>query len=261
MKPSAVATALLFAAASLLGGVTYEFRMVTAGAQGMTISGKVAADGLNLRMEVDEGDGRVFKDDSIVISRDGGKTLLVFDPASKTYFQLALDELTHGAAEALKSDIVKVTFDPPKASVHDAGDGEKIEGFPTRKMIVDASIVMHIDAMGQKLDSPIIMHSENWGTDKIDPSASNLFQMSNPRTGIEAFDRMMDAQAAAFVGRFPLKQVTTMRVQEGGREMVTTTTATVTKVKQKAIDAAAFADPKGYRKVDDPLKALTNRAK
>ena len=220
-----LAVTLMFIAASAFGGVTYQFRMVTAGAQGMTISGKVTADGPNIRMAVDQGDGRVFRDDSIVISRDGGKTLLVFDPAARTYFELTLDEMTHAAAAALESPIAKVTFDTPKASVHDAGDGGKIEGFPTRKMIADVSIVMHIDAMGQKLDSPIVMHSESWGTDKIDPSARNLFQLSNPRTGIEAFDKMMDVQAAAFIGRFPLKQVTTMRVKQDGREMVTTTTA------------------------------------
>ena len=261
MKSVAIVAIILFAAASVLGGVTYEFRMVTVGAQGMTISGKVAAEGLNLRMEVDQGDGRVFKDDSIILSRDGGKTLLVFDPSAKTYFQLTLEEMTRGAAAALESSLATVTFDPPKASVHDAGDGEKIEGFPTRKMIVDASIVMRIEAMGQTLASPIILHSENWGTDKIDASARNLFQLSNPRTGIEAFDKLMDAQAAAFAGRFPLKQITTMRVTQDGRDMVTTTTATVTKIKQKAIDSAAFADPVGYRKVDDPLKALMKRAR
>lgn len=252
---------LMFIAISAFGGVTYDFRMVTIGAQRMTISGKVASDGPNLRMEVDQGDGRVFRDDSIVISRDGGKTLLVFDPSARTYFQITLEELTRGAAEALDSPIAKVTFDPPKASVHDAGDGEPIEGFPTRKMIVDASIVMRIDVMGQKLASPMVLHSENWGTDKIDPSARNLFQLSNPRTGIEAFDKMMDAQSAAFVGRFPLKQITTVRITQDGREMVTTSTATVTKIKQAKIDAARFADPKGYKKVDDPLKALMNRAR
>jgi hypothetical protein len=143
--------------------------------------------------------------------------------------------------------------------VHDAGDGGKIEGFPTRKMIVDASIVMRIDLMGQKLASSIALHSENWGTDRIDPSARNLFQMSSPRTGIEAFDKLMDAQSAAFAGRFPLKQITTMRVTQDGREMVTTSTATVTKIKQKAIDAKVFADPKGYKKVDSPLEALKKR--
>jgi hypothetical protein len=233
--------------------------MVTTGAQGMTISGRVAADGPNLRMEVDRGDGRVFKDDSIVISRDGGKTLLVFDPSARTYFAIALEEMTRGAAEALQSPFATVTFDPPKASVHDAGDAAPIEGFPTRKMIVDASIVMRIDAMGQKLASKIVLHSENWGTDRIDPGIRNLFQMNNPRTGIEAFDKLMDAQAAASVGRFPLKQVTTLRVTQSGREIVTTSTATVTKIRQMNIDAGRFADPKGYKKVDSPLEVLRNR--
>jgi len=247
------------AAASAFGGVTYDFRMVTTGVQPMTIAGNVVSDGPRLRMEVDRGDGMIFKDDSVVISRDGGKTLLVFHPPSKTFFQLPMDDVMGGAIKALQSPLLDVKFDAPKVSVHDFGDGGAIEGLPTRKMSMDATINMTIDALGQKMTSSMIMHSETWSTDRIDRAHRNLFQLSSPRTGIEAFDKVMDAQAASFIGRFPLKQVSTMRTSQNGREQVTTTTTTVTNIRDKAADAALFADPTGYREVENPIDAMKKR--
>src|SRR5262245_26795213 len=262
MKRLSVLTpALLFAAASAFAGVTYDFLMVSTGAQEMTISGSVQADGPNFRMSIERGDGMVFKDGSILTSHDGGKTVAVFNPPTKTYFEIAMEDLTRGAADALNNNpLVKVTFDAPKVSTHDFGDGGAIEGLPTRKMSLDATVNINVDAMGQKLTSSMTLHSENWSTDKVDPAARNLFQMSSPRTGIEALDKVMDAQAASFLGRFPLKQVSTVRLTENGREMVTNTTATVTNLKQKAMDASAFADPAGYKKADSRLDEMTKRA-
>jgi hypothetical protein len=262
-RRSLIAALCLAAVANAFAGVTYDFRMHTTGTQEMTISGSVLSDGQRLRMEVDRGDGRVFRDGAIVLSRDGGKSLLVFHPPSKTYFEMQMDDMTKVAASALKSPLLEVTFDAPKASLHDHGDGGAIEGLPTRKMSMDATINIKIDGgIGQPLTSSLIMHSDNWSTDKIDPAARNLFVMSNPRTGIEALDKVMDAQAAAFIGRFPLKQVTSVRFKSSaGPEQVSTTTATVTKVRQRAIDAKVFEDPKGYRKVENPIEALTKRSR
>src|SRR5438874_306055 len=75
----------LFAAASSFAGVTYDFRSETTGMQESTVDGNVAVEGPNLRMTVARGDGMMFKNGSTMISRDGGKTLAVYDPAAKTY--------------------------------------------------------------------------------------------------------------------------------------------------------------------------------
>ena len=227
----------------------------------MTIAGNVVSDGMRLRMEVDRGDGIMFRDGSTILSRDGGKTLLVFHPPSKTFFRLAMDDFIRGAASALESSLLDVTIEAPKVSVHDFGDGGPIEGLPTRKMSMDATINMSIGGFGQKVSSSLVMHSETWSTDKIDPAHRDLFKLSSPRTGIEAFDKVMAAQAASYIGRFTLKQVSTLRSEFNGREQVTTTTTTVTNVRTKAVDAALFDDPKGYREVENPLEAMKKRAR
>ncbi len=262
-RRSLIAGFVFVVAANGFAGVTYDFRMRTTGMQEMTISGSVESDGPRLRMQVDRGDRWVFRGGSIIVSRDGGKTLRVFHPGSKTFFQIKMDDFTRGATDALKSPLIDVTFDAPKVSVHDHGDGGTIEGFPTRRMSMDATINVRIDGgIGRPLTSSIVMHSDNWSTDKIDPSARNLFVMSNPRTGIEALDKVMDAQAAAFIGRFPLKQVATTRIKHSAAgEQVTTTTSTVTKVRAAKIDPKRFEDPTGYREVENPIDAMKKRAR
>src|SRR5947199_4831626 len=95
--------ALLLAAAPLFGGTTYDFHSETTGMQQISIDGNVAVDGANARMNVTRGDGMLFKDGSIVLSRDGGKTIDIFDPASKTYFELTVDQMTAGIAGTMKN--------------------------------------------------------------------------------------------------------------------------------------------------------------
>jgi hypothetical protein len=250
---------LFIVAVPLFAGVTYDFRSETAGLQQMTLDGSVAVDGRNLKMTITNGDGMMFKSGSMVLSHNGGKTLSVFDPSSKSYYDLSVDAMMAGVADALKSAMVKLSFDNPKVTVKDAGDGGTLEGFPTHKMLLDASITLNIDAMGQTMSSKLTMHSESWTTDKVDPSAINIFQQRGALTGIEGLDKLIEAQSAPFSGRFPLKQVTTVHIEQNGHDLATTTTATVSNVKQKPLDAAIFAAPAGYARVENPMKKPSAR--
>src|SRR5947207_10088000 len=135
------AVAFLFVALSAFAGVTYDFRSETTGVQPMSLRGTIATEGPLLRMTVISGDGMMFKSGSVVMSNDGGKHLTVFDSSSKTYYQLPMAELLSGAADAITSNpMLQVTFGQPKVFTRDAGDGGKLEGYPTRKTVVDASI-------------------------------------------------------------------------------------------------------------------------
>jgi len=256
---SALTAAFLLAAASSFGGITYDFHSDTTGLQQMTIDGSVAAQGPNVRMSVSRGDGMLFKDGSIVLSRDNGKTLEVFDPAGKTYYEIPVSAMMANMAATLQSAGIKVSFVNPSVRAADAGDGGAIEGFPTRKSLVDATIDINIDAMGQTVTSKMSMHSESWTTDKLGTTALNVFQERNLLTGIDALDKLIAAQSSALNGRFPLKQATTVHVVANGQDVTTTTTATVSNVKQQPLDASMFAPPQGYSRVDNPLERMTKR--
>ena len=248
-----------FVAASSFAGVTYDFHSETTGLQQMTVDGNVAVEGPNVKMLVSRGDGMMFKDGATLLSRDGGKTLAVYDPSAKTFFEIGFDDMTASLAGVLKNAMVKISFDNPAVNLKDAGDGGTLEGYPTAKSLLDATIDINIDAMGQTITSKMSLHTESWTTDKLGATALNIFQQRNVRTGIDALDNLIAAQSASLKGRFPLKQVTTVHLVQNGNDIATTTTATVSNIKQRAIDAAAFAAPVGYSRVDNPLEAMKRR--
>jgi hypothetical protein len=247
---------------SAFAGLTYKAQSSTSGMQNMTIVGTVTVDGSHMRMDVAKGDNLMFRDNAIVLSNDGGRTMSIYDPVAKTYFDLRIQDLLGNTSTMLKSlgDMVKFSFDNPQVSVRDGGDGGTIEGFSTHKYVLDASYDMNIDAMGQKVSTHMTMNTETWATEQLSSEMTTFLQMRGIRTGIEGIDKLIVAQSTNVRG-FPLKQVSTVHVSQGGNDMVMTTTSTVTEVVKKNVDPSNFAAPAGYAKVDDPITKMIKAMK
>jgi outer membrane lipoprotein-sorting protein len=254
---------LLFTvSSSAFAGLTYKTQSSTTGMQNINIVGTVSVEGSHMRLDVAKGDNMMFKDNAVVLSNNGGKTLSVYDPAARTYFDLQLQDLIGNTSAMLRNlgDMVKFSFDNPQVSVRDAGDGGSIEGFPTHKYVLDASYDMNIDAMGQKLTTHMTMNTETWTTEQLSSEMTNFLQMRGIRTGIEGIDKLIEAQSTNMHG-FPLKQISTVHISQGGNDMTMTTTSSVTDVVKKTIDASNFAAPAGYTKVDDPITKMIKAMK
>jgi hypothetical protein len=252
---------LLTIASTGVAGITYKAQSNTTGIREISIAGSVAVDGSRMRMDVTKGDEMIFKDNSVVLSTDGGKTMEVFDPSAKTFYQLQLEQILGDSNNVLQGlgDMVKVTFDNAKANVTDGGAGGSIENLPTHKYEVTASYDMNIDVMGQKVTSHLTMNTETWNTDQLAPEMSSFLQMRGLRTGIPAVDKLIE-QSSTMRG-FPLKSISTIHVSQGGQDLTMTTTATVTDIQKKDVDASLFATPAGYTKVDDPVTKMMKSLK
>lgn len=253
----------LLLAPSAFAGLTYKAQSTTTGVRNITIVGTVAIDGSHMRMDVTQGDKMLFNDNSVVLSNDGGRTMSVYDPATKTFFDLQLQDALGNTSSMLKSfgDMVKISFDNPHVTVRDAGQGGTVEGFPTHKYVLDASYDMNIDAMGQKMTTHLAMNTETWATEQLSGEMSSFLQMRGLRTGIESVDKLIEAQSTSVRG-LPLKQVSTVHISQMGNDMTMTTTSTVTDVvKRKNIEALTFAAPAGYTKTDDPLTKMMKQMK
>jgi hypothetical protein len=256
MKFTLAAAAALLAAAASFAGTTYNFHNDTSdmlGNQQPAIEGTVAVDGPNMKMTITRGNEMVFKTGWIMLSRDGGKTIAVYDPAEKTVFEMRSDEMVSKLTDALESSGMKLTAGKPSVTSKDAGDGGVLEGFPTKKSLLDASIDLSMTMNDQSVSWKMSLHNESWTTDKLDAATLDIFQRPG-LTRVDGLDKVIAAQTAGLKGRFPLKTVTTIHVSLGGSDVVAmTTTSTVTKVKQQALDASTFAVPAGYRRIDNPL--------
>lgn len=251
------AALLLAASLPLFGGVTYTMQSVSTGMTAATITGTVQVEGQHLRMDFSSGDGMVFKDNAILLTADGGKTLQVYDPSAKTYFELPVDQLLGSTTAALQSlgSMMKITFDNPKVSAKSLGDGGTIEGYPTQKSQLDAAFDINLDMAGQKMTTHMSLLTERWTTDKLSAAMMNVFQSQGIRTGVDAVDKLIEAQKSLGNG-FPLKQVSTVHVQQGGADLVANTTTTVTNIQTKAIPADHFTPPTGYTKTENPMERM-----
>lgn len=248
---------LLLCTGALFAGVQYDFNSVTSGRGGATMSGTASVDGPRMRLDLAKGDGILFKDRSVVLSRDGGKTLVVLDPKEKTFYELELEQVFSAMGSVMKSmgGMFQMSVDNQKVDVQEAGDGGKLEGYPTRKYVINASYDLNMKIMGMKSSSRIESTTESWATDELSTDLVTFVQMKNLRTGIEGLDDLLAAQTAAVKG-FPLKQVTTTKTTQGRKSDTQTTTVTIANVREASVPAAQFEVPGGYTEGESPLAAL-----
>ncbi len=235
-------------------GTTYEFSSRTTGLQASTMAGSVSIDGANARIDLREGDGMLFKGGSIILSRERGHALAVFDPSTKTFYELSLDQLAAMSSAALGAGMVKLRFEQPRVSSRDLGNGGTVEGFATRRTSLDATVNILIDALGQKMTTRMRMQTESWTTDRLSGDLMNVFQSGAMRSGIPALDALIEAQTASMKGRFPLRQTTTLHLLQNGRDLVTTTATSVTRMRTASLAPSLFEPPAGYAKVPNPVE-------
>jgi hypothetical protein len=234
--------------------MTYDFRIVTEGPGGSEIAGKAAVDGENSRLDFTSGDNLIFRDNSVVISNDGGETLMVLDSKKKEYYELPLDEMFGALGSMLKAvgPLVKISITNPKVTVREAGPGGTIEGMTTKKYLTDMSYDMNMRVMGMNNSSSITSQTESWVTEQLS-GAMTFIQQKNLRTGMEDIDELIKAQTTSMTG-FPLKAVTTSTsTAKNGKSTTTKSTMTITNVVRSAtVPAEKFKIPAGYDEVDTP---------
>lgn len=235
-------------------GMVYDFRSLTDGKGGTELSGRAAIEGRNVRLEIDKGDGLVFKNDSVVLSSDSGGSFRILDPARKTYYAFSVDELLGNLGNVVKSlgGMFQMDIENQKVNLSNAGEGPKIEGYPTRKYVMTSTYDMHMKIMGMKSSTKVRSRTESWTTDQIGPEFTTFVQKKNLATGIEDLDKLLKAQASGIKG-FPLKQVTTMtNTAQNGKATTNVTTMTITGIRKESVPAARFVIPTGYKEVEAP---------
>jgi hypothetical protein len=253
----AFALVVLFTAPALLAGLAYNVESTTSGMGGGTLSGTVRVDGKKVRLDVSRGDGILFKDGAVVVSTDGGSTLSVMDPASKSYYAMDISQIFGDLGGMMKSlgGGISVAVENPRVSVRDGGAAGKLEGYDVRRSTVETAYDLTMNMAGQKIPIRIEMNSEVYWTGAIGAEYANFLQLRGLRTGIESLDKLLATQTSQIEG-FPLKQVTTSTINMSGKEMKTTSTSAVTSIRPTNIDSSKFTVPEGYARVANPAEKL-----
>lgn len=242
---------------ALFAGVVYDFQTVTS-AQGndTTMKGVAYVEGGNMRMEIVEGDGEVFQSDSVLISADGGSTILVLDEGDQTYWELNVDDLFNqlGAMMEAMGSNMEISVKPKSVDVRDVGDGGKIEGYSTRKYDMTADYTIEMAMMGMNMNVEVDSETTIWATPELSAEYATFFQAKGVKTGLEDLDELIGQYAEKIKG-FPLRTEQTSTVRMMGRDMPSKSTTTVSNVREEAISADRFEVPSDYRQVDSPMDA------
>jgi hypothetical protein len=248
---------ILAVASTTFAGLAYDFESTTTGVGARTMTGSVRAEDSKVRVTIGKGDGILFKDGSVIVSTDGGQTLAVMDPATKSYYDLDLGDLLGDASGFSKQFGGAVSFDikNPRVAVRDRGDAGKVEGYPVKKSVLDSSYDMGVNVMGQKMPMKINMSTEVLWTDRLGAEFTNFLQLRGMRTGIDAVDKIISAQTAGIKG-FPLHQKTTTRIEMNGNTMTSTATSKVSRIQKTKVTEAEFALPAGYARTESPIQKM-----
>lgn len=244
MKRFVAVLAVAATSVAARAGVTYDFQTVSSGTRETVLAGTATTDGGRMRIEITRGDGAVLRDNTVALSIHDGRALRIIDPSSRTYHDIDLEELLGGvgAIEKKLEGSVTVKVDNVSVASRDMGDGGAMEGFATRRQVIDTEYDLILDAFGQKSTTHVVMTVETWLTSALPDGCP--FQLASAKSGIGDIDKLIDAQTGAAKG-FPLKQITTF----SANEIHSTMTMTVSGVRQERVDAARFATPRGYRKL------------
>lgn len=229
LKRAVAAVLLVLFAPAVFAGVAYRFDTVTSGLGDQRISGTVEAEGARMRLNVAAGDGVSFPNGSFVLCVGAGSQpahVTVFDPSTKTYYDVAFDPLS--PLKSMLGDAVSMSNE--HSSVRDFGNGHSI---------TQSSYDMNVALLDKKMKMHVAVTTESWTTDKYPASAS--------------IGKVLSPDPHAPKG-FPLKQVSTFSIDQNGQPIQVTSTTTVSDVVTKPIPATDLAMPSGYRKVESPIE-------
>jgi len=212
---------------------------------------KGLADGERVRIEFIEGHNPMTQPGTYMISRDGGRTVYLVNPAERSYMEMDMEKLAGAAGDMMGALGGMVSIDVRDHTVetlHD-GTGPQMLGYPTRHVKLKSSYTLATRVMGMSQTQKQVREDEIWSTDKIDLQGLMAWaDMQAMRTGHESLDKLIAAEMDAVKG-FPLKRVTRQQTEQRGRVQEATTTFEVTEIGSARPAADAFTVPEGYERV------------
>ncbi|HKR66588.1 MAG TPA: hypothetical protein VJZ00_22870 [Thermoanaerobaculia bacterium] len=201
---------------------------------GYTYSGRMAIDGLRSRVDITEGNHPLFNPGYSILTRGGGKEIVVLDHAQRTYFVRHMTSL--GGHLATARGIGRTTASRPRVKKTKVDD---------RTFIVHASYELVMEVEGEKLNGTVELDARFEIDPKIEQRALPWGLQFGAKTGFEDVD---DALAARIPDRLPLRQVVSVSRRIADGPVVTESiTTTISNVRTEAMSDDDFLAPEGYR--------------
>jgi hypothetical protein len=244
---------VLTLANQLSAGLTYRTDTTTLGVRARVFNGIVKVEAGQSRFDVTKSDEKMFETGSVILSSSTSSVITVLNPSKKTFFIIDFVKIASSVAETQKQLAPLVTIPRPVVTVKSEGAGELVEGFPTKRWLVDASI--EIKTALDNSPKQITMSSEIWTTEKLPAAAASILDTSR-LPGDPVFDSLGAARAK--MTGFPLKSVTVTKMTIAGSTTTSTSRTSVSGIHNATFPTSDFVIPAGYKRVDSPIDTMLN---
>lgn len=252
--------------APLSGGTTYDFvvRSETGGKESITMRGRGAFAGNEARIDIVEtmvpGDAFGSKG-SYFLVKEGGKKMLLVDPANKQYMEWDIANMLSGLSKLTNAmgGMVKMEMSDVKIDAQNLGAGETIQGYKTEHYRLVQNYTVNMKVFGRSSKSRSETTTDYYFAPAL-KGLSNPFVSSGEKMG-ESFDMFNNpdfkSQMAAARSKIefgvPLKTlIKTIRTDDKGKQTVSNVTSEMLNFKNTDVPKSLFAIPADYKLIEMP---------
>ncbi len=206
------------------------------------------ADGDKGRVDFKESANPIAEAGTYMLTRDGGRTLILVNPEDKAYGEMSLDALlgSIGAVMGGMGPLLKIEISNPKVETLLDEAGPTMLGRPTRHLKFRTAYQMKVKVFGMGKANDVLTEEEFWVTDSLlDKSFGMWLKTDKPKTGNADLDRLIAGETGKLKG-VPLKSVTVTTTSQGGKVQKTVSTMEVTALDSFTKAPVSFEIPSGY---------------
>jgi hypothetical protein len=257
IRNAIIASSLLVVSVAAQAAVRYDFRQVTRSdvqtLPSMEISGRAVIDGGSARVDFD---GRtIYGEKAFVISKDGGKKLLVADTATRNFVEINIDSI----AQSLGASSIEITN--LKTDVKQLPGHPQIAGMPTDYYRIEASYDISVRLGELPMTQTVHTVIDKWTTTAFGDVDALFLTAGTLRTGNVKVDEIIALESEKVKG-LPLRQVTRITTSSStqsaraGSKIQTPPHRTqisefqVNKIEFTTVDPSQFVIPANYKRLD-----------
>jgi hypothetical protein len=248
-RQAAIAVIAFLVVSSAFAGTVYTAKTTSEGgkqaaAESSTVKAWVSGD--KAKVEFQESGNPMMAKGSYLVTRDGGKTILMVSPKDKTYMKWDMEGMMQFAGGAMKMMNMKIS-DPVVEKLAEEPDG-LVAGLPTIHYRFRTSYATSMSFMGMKQNTKSVLEEDVWSAPKLIEAALGLWlRKTPPSMGNEELAKLVNAQMNKMEG-FPLKRRSVRTTtDEKGKAQTVTTVMEVTELLPSIIPDSTFEVPADYK--------------
>lgn len=260
----AAAAPPLAASAAAQNGLTFGYRVQSA-AGARRAGGEPAPDmvatvriaGTNARMDFREGGTPMTKEGGYILIRGADKTMVLVNAKDRQAMIVGAEGLGTAAGAMTNNAMVKVATRDQRFAFEDLGPGERILGYPTRRVRTTWGGATEVRVLGRKSTTTESSSSESWIATRIEGADAEALRGWSKAfgAGIRRFNpdlaRQMTDYERQFGNGLALRSVVvTTSTDDKGKTVTDTVRMEVTELSRARLDPSIFEVPKDYAVAD-----------